>query len=93
MQEFLHFTGRQATGKCVIYITPESKAIVISHNDLREGQPEGVGRMDSADGPDAGGAGFGGVGAGGWLGGCTTPVASGAGLPGLVSKGRCLFTA
>lgn len=41
MQEFLHFTGRQATGKCVVYITPESKTIVISHSDLREGQPEG----------------------------------------------------
>ena len=51
MQEFLHFTGRQATGKCVIYITPESKAIVISHNDLREGQPEG-GSLASPSSPE-----------------------------------------
>ena len=49
--------------------------------------------MDSADGPDAGGAGFGGAGAGGWLGGCMTPAASGARIPGPVSKGRRLFMA
>ena len=48
-------------------------------NGAGEGQLERVGRMDSADRPDAGGVGFGGAGAGGQLGGCTTPEGSRAG--------------
>lgn len=41
MQEFLHFTGRQATGKMCHLHYPERKTIVISHDDLREEGREG----------------------------------------------------
>ena len=50
-----------------------------TYNGAGEGQLERVGQMDSADRPDAEGVGFRGAGAGGRLGGRTTPAGSRAG--------------